>query len=644
MNLLIVESPNKCRKIESFLGKGWKVIASYGHVRGIPSNSTNVDLETYEPVYAVDKDKIKVVADIKSSASDANDIYLATDPDREGEAISAHIHALLPAKDKKKCRRVTFHEITKKAVTDAIANPRDIDRNLVDAQKARQVLDRLIGYGVSPLVWRVQRGTSAGRVQSTALRIICDRQKEIDIFKPEDYWHVDANFRCKNGEFPARAIHDKGDRFPQKEASDILAAMEKASFVLEKIEKSEKRVAAYPPFDTTSLQTAASSLFGWSAVRTMRAAQAVFEMGFISYHRTDSYNLSKEAVDEARELIASKYPSGLPAKPNVYVKKSSAASQEAHEAIRPTHLSERGSDLSGDEKALYDLVWKRFVACQMTPAVLDTVRYTVKASSGAVLEAKGQVIRERGWLEVYSYSNMSQNVLPEAQEGESLVLVDAASSKHSTQPPAHYNDGSLVKRMEDDGIGRPSTRASIIKAIQDKGYVDKEGKALAPTPLGIKICDFLTPRFDDMFMDLKYTSKLEEDLDLIAEGKRSYLDVVKPVNEFLRKKITVARASIPKKVLVSMGAKCPVCKKGDVVEREGRFGKFFSCGNYPKCKAILIESEGKYIPKVKASAEKSGKKCPDCGKEMLVRINRTKGTKFLGCSQYPRCKHTDKID
>ena len=647
MKLLVVESPNKCGKIKSFLGSGYTVEASVGHIRSLPPTKLSVDEKTFEPTFETDKKKSAVVKKIKDLAAEADTIYLATDPDREGEAISWHVLQILPARDRKKCTRITFTEITKKAVTDALANPREIDQNLVDAQMARQVLDRLIGYKVSPLVWRcVQRGTSAGRVQSTALRMIVERQIEVDAFKPEDYWFLDAKLAGKaKTAFTARVVtKEKDNRYKsQKVAEADLEALKKASYTLDKIERKEKATSPYPPFDTSSLQQACSSLFGWSATKTMTLAQDLYTGGHITYLRTDSYNMAKEAVDEVRAHIEESYKGALPDKPRFYAKKSSAAAQEAHECIRPTHVAITCPDgVVEDFLRLYELIRARFIACQMVDMIVDTVAYHIKADSGHDLIARGQSIKFEGWHQVYPYASVSDVFLPAATDGEALNLLTMECSKHSTQPPPKYNDGSLVKKMEEDGIGRPATRASIIKALQDKGYTDKDGKAFTPTDLGKRICGFLKPAFITNFMDYKYTAGLEEDLDAIANGEKTYLNVVKPVYETLKTMISTAKETTPKREPLKMGAKCPICNTGEVVERMSKFGKFFSCSDWPKCKAILMKNDdGTYAKKVSAAqANLTEEKCPDCGKFLSLRTNRKKGTQFFGCSAYPKCKYT----
>lgn len=656
MNLFIVESPNKCVKIKSFLGAGYTVMASVGHIREIPAVGMNIDIENgFEPKMAVIAKKKDIVTKMKVEASKAETIYLATDPDREGAAISYSIYSILPPKDQKKCLRVSFHEITKKAIQTSLDDARPIQdfMPLIQAQKARQVLDRLIGYEASGTVIRgVGKGTSAGRVQSPALRIICNRQREIDAFVPEDYWFVDADLKCKQGPFQARVeTKGKDNRYTDHSIVDFdLKQLRTASYVLSKVERKEKRTGPYPPFDTVGITIACSNIFGWSASKTMSVAQEAFSQGAISYHRTDSYAMPKEAVDETRALISSQYPSSLPTKPNFYSKKSSAATQEAHSCIYPVHVMDLCTSLESDAKKLYDLVRARFISCQMSDMIVDTVHYTISAPSGHTLSAHGQTIKDQGWFVAYPYSKVKDEILPYACEGEKLILLGIADSLHVTQPPAKFNDGSLIKRLEDDAIGRPSTRASILKALETKEYVTKEGKAFVPTSLGKRVCEFLEPRFDDFFMDLKFTAGLEEDLDLIADGKKRYIEVVKPVYDFLMKKVADARASTPKREKVLAGGKCPSCKTGDVVEKESRYGKFFSCGNWPKCKVILLKQEdGSFVEKGKgggsaSTAEKSGMKCSKCGKDMLIRTNRKKGTKFLGCAGYPGCKNVEKIE
>ena len=662
MKLIIVESPNKCGKIKGFLGSEYIVTASVGHIREIPKKGLNIDIKNgFEPTYEISPDKKSVVKEIKELAKKADKIYLASDPDREGSAIAFSIYEILDEKSKKKCVRIMFNEITKAAVLRAIGEETTIQSHmpLIQAAKARQVLDRLIGYRVSPAVWRyVAPKTSAGRVQSVALRIICDRQREIEAFKPNDYWFVEALLKNKNGEFWAKVVtKDKDNKYAdEKIAKDDLEKIKTASFTVDKLEKTTKENKAYPPFDTTSMQSSASSLFGWSATKTNQNAQSLYVSGKVSYIRTDSYNISEEAMTEVRKHVkdnlGDKY---LPAKANIYIKKSGAASQEAHECIRPSHVEDTGDDIDdSDNKKLYKLIRDRFIACQMNPMVVDVVNCMVKASSKHELVAKGQSIKFDGWFKVYKYAKFDEETLPEMTQGEKLDLKDSKCTKHTTKPPARYNDGSLIKKMEADGVGRPSTRAQIIKNIQDKGYVEKAKEkpgGFVATILGVKICDYLVPAFKDFFMDIKYTSSLEDSLDEIANGKKTYLDVLQSVYDVLQQHLKDSKDNMPeRKEAVKMGAKCPVCKKGDIVEKDGKFGKFYSCDQYPKCKTILNKGEdGEFTAKKPSTAKKTGRKCPECEKkgrdgDLLERKNRVSGSAFLACNKYPTCRYTESVD
>ena len=661
MKLVIVESPNKCSKIKSFLGAEYSVTASVGHIREIPKKGLNIDISHgFEPCFEVSKDKKDVVKSIKEAAKKASIIYLATDMDREGESISQHLYDIMDKECQKKCKRITFVEITKKAILDAIANPREIDKNLVDAQKARQVLDRLIGYKISPTLWYTAKinNSSAGRVQSVAVKIIYERQKEIDAFKSEDYWFIEALLKCKNGEFLAKVVtKDKDNKYlNDKVATADLEKLKTASYVIDKIERAEKKNNPYPPFDTSSLQSTCSSVFGWSLTKSQAVAQKLYEAGKVSYIRSDSFNIAQEALDEVRKLIKEGYSEEyLPKQANVYTKKSAAASQEAHECIRPTHSNDNGDDIADEtEKKMYKLIRDRFIACQMSPQVVDGVIYNIKASTDHNLIARGQTIKFDGWSKVYKYSKTKEEVLPSASEKEKLELKDINKTKHSTQPPNRYNEGTLAKEMEKNGVGRPSTRANIINSIIKKEYVekDKKSKGLIVTPLGIKIYNFLQPNFQDFIMDIKYTATLEEELDKIAEGQKTYCDTVGSVYENLQKHIKASEnnSETKPKEATKMGTKCTVCKEGDIVEREGKFGKFYSCNAYPKCKTIYTQDEdGNFTIKEKKVFQTSGKKCPECEKndrkgELIERKNRSNGNSFYGCSCWPKCKYSAPVE
>lgn len=662
-NLFIVESPNKCNKIKSYLGSDYTVIASVGHIREIPKKGMNVDIKggTFEPMYEISKDKKDVVKKIKEEAQKADVIYLASDPDREGSAIAYSIYENLDAKCKNKCLRVMFNEINKNAILKAITEATKIEdhMDLIHAAKARQVLDRLIGYKVSPLLIFGQhiKGSSAGRVQSVALKIVCDRQREVDAFKPEDYWFVEALLKCKKGEFWSKVVtKEKDNRYTnEKVAQEDLEKLKTASFKIDSVEKSEKKNNPYPPFDTNSLQATCSSIFGWSLKKSQFLAQHLYESGKVTYIRSDSFNIAQEALDEVRNLIkAAESETYLPKQANVYTKKSSAAAQEAHECIRPTHVSDMGDDIEDEgEKKMYKLIRDRFIACQMTPQIVDVVVYKIKASSDHDLIARGQTVKFDGWTKAYKYSKIKEEILPPVENKEPLDLKEIKKTKHSTQPPARYNEGTLAKAMEKEGVGRPSTRAQIITELQSKEFVekDKKSKGLIATILGLRICDWLQPNFSDFFMDIKYTASLEEDLNEIAKGKKKYLDIITSVYKNLQEHIKKSEAGEKMKEPVpTTGVKCVVCKEGEIAERTGRFGKFYSCNKYPECKTVYIQDEeGKFRVKEKKEFKTTGRKCPECEKkgrngELVERKNKSDGSSFYGCSKFPGCRYSEALD
>ena len=661
MKLFIVESGKKCKTLKGWLGSDYKTMASVGHIREIPKQGINIDVKNdFTPTFEVSSDKKKVVKELKAEASKAEEIILATDPDREGEAIAWHIYDILPAKDKSKCKRVTFNQITRKAVLDAVASPRDINMDLVNAQKARQILDRLIGYKISPVLWYKAHisGSSAGRVQSIALKLVCDRQKEIDAFVSEDFWFIEALLKNDNGEFWAKVVtKNKENRYlDEKIAAGDLEKLRNSTYKIDKIERNEKVNNPYPPFDTNSLQGACSSAFGWSLNKSKTIAQKLYEQGKVTYIRTDSFTIADEAVEEVRELIkTSGSPDYLPSVPNVYKKKSSAAAQEAHECIRPSHLSDKGADLEDEsEKKMYKIIRDRFIACQMTPQVVDVVVYHIKASSGHVLVARGQTIKFDGWSKIYKYSKTKEEVLPDATENEELKLKDIKKTKHSTQPPARLSEKKLSEMMEKEGVGRPSTRDVIITSIQKKGYVEKEKgkgkKGLVATILGMKINDYLSPNFKDFFMDIKYTASIENDVNEIAHGNKQFLGVLNEFYDVLKEQIKKAGGE-EKKEPHKMGAKCTVCKEGEILEKEGKFGKFFACSRYKEgCKVVYVQDEeGNFSVKKKKEVKKLGRKCPECEKkgrdgELVERSNSKSGDKFIGCNKYPACRYSEKVE
>jgi DNA topoisomerase-1 len=648
--MFVVESPNKIAKLRKILGSDYIVCASVGHIRGIPAKGMNIDIDNgFEPKFEISRGKGDVVKNLKKIASQVDEVIIATDCDREGEAIAFHIYDVLSKKDQKKCTRVTFQEITKKAVLDSLKDKRPINDNIVNAQKARQVLDRLIGYTISPLLWKkVASKTSAGRVQSVALKIVSDREKEIKAFKPTDFWYIDADLKAKKGELRARVVtKDKDNRYlAQKVVDGDYKKLETASYIISKIERKEKIIGASHPFDTSSLQTTASSLFSWPIKKTASVAQKLYEQGYCTYIRTDSYNIAPEAVQAARDLITSESGSSyLPSKPNFYKKKAKAASQEAHECIRPTDCSNAGGELIGDESRLYKLIRDRFIACQMKPMIVDTVTYHVDASSKHKLIAKGQSVTFDGWSRVYTHTSTKDKFLPPVKESEALDLKELIKTKGQTKPPPRYNEGSLVKKMEDEGVGRPSTYPSIMENIQKREYVKKKDKkgTLEATELGIRVSDYLDEQFKDFIMDVKYTALLESHLDVIEDGTKTYLEVVQDTYDLMMERVRKARGTTAK---VVGSSKCTVCKQGAVVEKGGKFGVFYACDRYPDCKTIFdLSEDGKLSPKAPKVIDKS-KECPECKKAgrkgyLQKRKNRKDNSFFFGCNKYPKCKHTE---
>jgi len=657
MKLFIVESPKKCKSLNSFLGNEFKVVASVGHIRSIPRKGLQIDVKNgFEPNYEIIEDKEKVVKEIKELAKKATEIILATDPDREGEAISFAIYDILNNECKKKCKRVTFNSISKNEVLKQLAKPRDIDFNLVSAQKARQVLDRLIGYKISPLLWySVQSKTSAGRVQSVALKLVVDKEKEIKAFKPETFWYIDASLKAKKGDFVARVVTKDADNryLDEKLTQKDYDLLKTSKYKVESVDKKEKNVDPYPPFDTASLQIACSSLFSWQSKKTAALAQSLYESGKITYIRSDSFAISEEALKEVRDLISQK-ENGLylPSKPYKYEKKSKAAAQEAHECIRPSHVEDNGSSLDGDEHRLYKLIRDRFIACQMKPMVVNTVSVNIETDSGKKLVAKGKTVKFEGWKKIYNYSKSEDLILPDVEVNEKLILLGLDKSEHETQPPQRFNEGSLIKKLEADGIGRPSTYASIMDSIQQRGYMESMNKkgSLQATDLGIKIVDYLDNYFNKSFMDIKFTADMEDNLNDIAEGKKTFLDIVQAAYDILLDEISKTKQNGEegkKSSGISMDVPCSKCKSGTIVEKSGKFGTFYCCDQYPKCKSIFYKNDDGTFSEKKGSKSKStGVACPKClenGRKgtMMERTNKKDGSKFLGCSNYPECRHSE---
>jgi DNA topoisomerase-1 len=649
-SLVIVESPAKAKTINKYLGPGYKVMASMGHVRDLPKSKLGVDVDKdFAPQYVVIPERRKVVADIRKAAEDAAGIILAADPDREGEAISWHLYALLEDLGKP-MSRVLLHEITKTAVEQAVGHPGSLDRAMFDAQQTRRILDRLVGYLVSPILWKkVGRGLSAGRVQSIALRLICEREKEIRAFKPEEYWTIYAHLAAANPP-PFRAtlvkVGGKKARVPNAVAAEaIVADLKAAAFVLADIKVREKRKVPPPPYITSTLQQEAFRILHYPVKKTMSVAQRLYEglpvgdrgpIGLITYMRTDSVRVSAEAQAWARTCIETKFSSRhVPAKPHVYKNKSQA--QDAHEAIRPTSCDLAPDAvrpyLKREEFSLYQLIWNRFLASQMTAAHFEETEFGITAGPYA-FQAKGEVMKFEGYLAVYpNRENGEKETLPPAQPGERLTLADAGlEPKQSfTQPPPRYTEGTLVKELEAKGIGRPSTYAPIITTLQGRTYVFKDQGKFIPTELGMFVTEFLVQNFADL-MDVKFTAHMEEALDLIEEGRRPWLESLRSYYARLDRDLKVGmKAESVKATGIPLEEACPKCGKPLVI-KSGKFGRFKACSGYPACdfKDAMIKKEVVTLEE----------KCPTCGVPLVKRWGRF--GPFIACSNYPKCKYIKK--
>lgn len=642
MNLIIVESPTKAKTLTRFLGKDYRVVSSMGHIRDLPKKQLGIDVEKdFKPQYLLVPQKKEAIKKIKDESKKAKKIFLATDPDREGEAIAFHVAYILKIKEDG-VSRIVFHEITKEAIEKSLASPRKIDLALVDAQQARRVLDRLVGYKLSPLLWRkIRRGLSAGRVQSVAVRLIVDREREIEKFVPEEYWEIWANLKKHIGgkredvpSFDAKLTKKNGKTIKienETQAKQTVDELKKANYEIYQVERKEVKQYPTPPFITSTLQQNAARRLGFSSKQTMYAAQRLYEKGLITYHRTDSFNLAKAAVEKMRHYINSTYGKQyLPANPNVYKTKSKVA-QEAHEAIRPTDVSRDISEKLGrDEQRLYDLIWKRAIASQMTPAIWDQTKIETQATSAKniyLLLTEGKIIKFDGWLTLYSRKEREGEMeLPEVKKGDDLDLLKLTPKQKFTQAPPRYTEATLIKALEEKGIGRPSTYAPIISTIQERQYVEKMEGRFHPTPLGTTVNGFLVEYFAGI-IDYDFTAKMEDDLDEIANGKKKWVPVIRefyqPFNKQLEGVAEVAeRVQIPTEVTEE---KCPKCKQGKLVIRIGRFGKFLSCSRFPDC-----DYTAPYV------ATLEGVKCPKCGGDVVIKKTK-KGKQFYGCSNYPDC-------
>jgi len=644
-NLVIVESPTKARTLSRYLGKDYQIEASMGHIRDLPKAELGVDVDkNFHPQYIVPRDKKKRVNELKKVARDAQIIYLASDPDREGEAIAWHLAQIIghPISD---IRRVVFHEITEEAIKEAFKNPRELDMKLVDAQQARRVLDRLVGYKLSPLLWKkVKRGLSAGRVQSVAVRLIVEREREIEAFKSVEYWSIEALLQPKDDkvQFSASLIQLNGKKLEvrkKQEADKHVAALKVADYQIDKITKREVKRTPPPPFTTSTLQQAAGNKLGFTAKKTMSAAQGLYERGFITYMRTDSVNLSSAALNMVRSYIQESFGKNyLPAGARIYKTKSKGA-QEAHEAIRPTNIKLISSqlasqgDLTRDQVKLYDLIWKRMVACQMSEAVMDQTTVDViakKDDSLYTLRATGSVVKFDGWLKIYGKKESEEEeelktqVLPELKEKQDLNLIELKPEQHFTEPPPRYNEASLIKKLEELGIGRPSTYAPTLSTIQDRFYVERRERKLFPTPLGMVVTDFLMKNFPEI-IDYSFTAHMEDQLDQIAEGQRHWQPTIKDFYIPFEKKLEKTEETAERVQLETetVDKKCSECGK-QLVVRFGKFGKFLACSGFPECKHTEAFEEIIDVP------------CPKCGGGVVVRKTKS-GRPFFGCKNYPKC-------
>jgi DNA topoisomerase-1 len=660
--LVIVESPAKARTVGRFLGRGYTVKASVGHVRDLLRSKLSVDVENdFEPRYRVPNGKRDVVKELTAAAEKAKEIYIATDPDREGEAIAWHLIAAADIEEER-AHRVVFHEITDEAVEEAFSHPRDINMELVNAQQARRILDRLVGYNLTPLLWsKVRNRLSAGRVQSVALRMVVEREREIEAFEPNEYWSIDAELAKKKDDrapFVASLAKIKGENFElnsREEVDEHLPTLEKSLYTVSKVKRGTRRRNPTAPFTTSTLQQEASRRLGFGAQRTMRVAQELYEgietddgvVGLITYMRTDSTNVAAQAQSEARDLIADRFGKEyLPDEPPVYKTRAKGA-QEAHEAIRPTSAMRAPEDLKGrlsrDQNKLYTLIWQRFIASQMIHATYKTLRVEITAgleqdapeNRPYLFRVSGSILIFMGFLAVYEESQDEDTepdadegrILPEMKVGELLNLRKLLPEQHFTQPPPRYTEASLVRTMEENGIGRPSTYAPTISTIQQRGYVYRESKRLFPTETGILVNDLLVEWFPDV-VDYNFTARMEDELDQIAAGDREWVPVLREFYDPFAEKVARAERDMPEiKVEEEVGRDCPECNNPLIV-KWGRYGKFIGCSNYPDCR--YTEPWVEYV----------GVKCPDCEDGEIIKRKSRKGRTFYGCSNYPECEFT----
>lgn len=672
--LIIVESPTKAKTISRFLGGAYQVEASFGHVRDLPKSKISIDVEhDFEPVYIIPEKAKEIVAKLKKEAKGAPSIILATDEDREGEAISWHLvqalglgdeEQIAKGKEDKRIKRIVFHEITKTAIDAALKNPRDIDLNLVDAQQARRVLDRLVGYELSPFLWRkIRYGLSAGRVQSVAVRLVVEREREIEKFQKEEYWSIEANlskldddkiFVARLAKIGEKAV-GKMDISQEAEAKKIVSDLQGAEYKITDISQKEVKRNPSSPFITSTLQQEAARKFGMSAKQTMVIAQQLYEgvklgdeghQGLITYMRTDSLNLAASAMTAIKQVIEEHFGKEYSlSEPRHFTNKSKGA-QEAHEAIRPTDVTRKPSDiaqyLDNGQKKIYDLIWKRTIACQMAPAVMEQTAVDISASDKYTFRANGQIIKFDGFIKAYTEGQDEkaedeiEGVLPELSVDEKLKLHELNPLQHFTEPPGRYSDATLIKALEAHGVGRPSTYAPTLSTIQDRGYVNKVDKKYSPTEEGFLVNDMLVENFPEI-VDINFTSHIEEEFDLIAEGKIKWVEVMHEFYGPFKKHLIEKEESVQKTIEVST-VPCQHCGKMMLI-KYGRMGKFLAC---PDPESKITQPMPEEAAKIKELEEKTkGELCPICGKPMEVKRGRFGF--FLGCVDYPKCKGISKI-
>ncbi|MDD4625331.1 MAG: type I DNA topoisomerase [Candidatus Paceibacterota bacterium] len=644
MKLIIVESPTKAKTISKFLGSGWEALSSYGHIRDLPQKKFGIDLEKdFEPQYTIVPKAKKNLDLLKKAVKKADEIIISTDPDREGEAIAWHLTKALGLKNEDSYQRIVFHEITKSAIEEAMKNPRKIDMSLVDAQQARRILDRIVGYKLSPFLWKkIVKGLSAGRVQSVAVRLVCDREEEIKKFIPQEYWSIaallfktgsenkfEAMLSKKNGKTIAKL-----DIKNKEEAGLILKDLEKAGYKVLSVEAKETKKNPLPPFTTSTIQQEAWKKFHLPSKMTMGLAQQLYENGYITYHRTDSLNLSESALAGAKNFIVGQLGQNYWA--GEYRRfKAKGLVQEAHEAIRPSAADqspeqlEKEGKLSGSQLKLYGLIWRRFIASQMSQAVFDSTAVDIEAageSAKYIFRANGQILKFDGFLKIYPLK-FAEAQLPVLTEGETLNLSELKPEQHFTQPPPRYTEASLIKALEENGIGRPSTYAPTLNTVQTRNYIEKdENKRFKPTEMGGMVNNLLVSHFPQI-VDIKFTAKMEEDLDKIAEAEKEWVKVLKEFYDPFAQNLKAKYDEVAKTELAESATDkiCPKCKS-PIIIKMGRFGKFYACSNFPECKHTeSMKDNNLHI------------KCPKCKEGDIIKKMSKRRKPFYGCSKWPDC-------